>query len=204
MNTEPKPARGRGFNAYRIDGDVAILVLTNHQGAPVYEAKVDAADLPKLQEFGRRWAVLRPAAEGYPYAELRLSGPGTRSLRLHRFLLDAPADRYVDHINGDTLDNRRENLRLVTNTQNSQNRRASKRSRSGLKNICWDEGRQRWRVYLCANGKRMSIGYFRDLEDAKKAASAARRRYHTHAPDHELYAHSERPAGLVDALGAAL
>ena len=55
-----------------------------------------------------------PASEG---------GPKTRQVQLHRFIMDAPKGMVVDHINGDTLDNRKENLRICTPTQNKRNSR---------------------------------------------------------------------------------
>lgn len=64
----------------------------------------------------------------YAYRNQRLPGNRFKNIYLHRLILDAPTHLHVDHINGDTLDNRRSNLRLATQTQNNQNRRKSSNS----------------------------------------------------------------------------
>jgi hypothetical protein len=106
-----------------IEGDVAFVELT--QG---FVAKIDAVDAPEVMKHS--WHIV-PNEMGGHYA--RRSG-GTY---LHRFLLDAPKGMQVDHINHDTLDNRRSNLRIVTtNQQNNENRNgAHKNSKTGIRGV---------------------------------------------------------------------
>ena len=81
----------------------------------------------------------------------------------------------VDHINGDSLDNRRENLRLVTDKENSWNKGPTKRNSSGYVGICWRKDVQKWRTqvrFICEQtGKReqKSLGYYNDKEEAARA-----------------------------------
>ena len=185
--------RGKGFNAYRVEGDTAYVQLTDRWGQPSHETLVNVTDMPKLLAFGRRWCAMRP---DYPYAEMRIEGKG---MRLHRFILDAPDGVYVDHINGNTLDNRRVNLRVVTPAQNCQNRKPHINSKSGIKNVCWDKTSQRWRVYLCVRGRRMNIGYVESKDDAVVGAENARLIHHSHAPDH-----SRSATEIGDEVGAQL
>ena len=73
---------------------------------------------------------------------------------LHRYILKAPKKVYVDHINGNPLDNRRENLRICTIAQNNQNARKHKSRLSRYKGV--DFHNNKWRV----NVKKKHIGYF--------------------------------------------
>ena len=60
---------------------------------------------------------------------------GSRKLLIHRIVLDAPAGMDVDHINGDPLDNRKENLRICTRSENCRNRKVRNTSKSGFKGV---------------------------------------------------------------------
>lgn len=63
-------------------------------------------------------------------------GSGARTvIYLHRFILNAKPGQQIDHKNGDTLDNRRSNLRFCTSSQNCQNRRARSDNASGFKGV---------------------------------------------------------------------
>lgn len=103
----------RGFNPYRIVGDVVELTLSAGPGKTSISL-VSLPDLPRLIEFGHRWSV---DSKGYGRTYGRVNYK-TWAQALHRFLLDPPADMEIDHINGNRLDNRRENLRIVTRQEN--------------------------------------------------------------------------------------
>lgn len=182
-STEPI-IRGRGFNKVVEHAGFVELILTDSRGLEMARTKVSAVDLPKLQEVGRRWYANRRTANSGQYVETRLSGPGPRVLGLARLVLDAPDGMFVDHINGDTLDNRRENLRVVTPSQNSQNRPADRDSSTGVKNVCWDKSTKRFRTYLMIKGKNHNLGYYDTLEEAAEVVRKARLTMHTHSPDH--------------------
>lgn len=101
----------------------------------------------------------------------RRTWPGNRSLRLHREVLGLTQGDGLegDHINGDKLDNRRENLRITTRAQNAQNV-APQRGRSSKYrgvSLCTQTGR--WRAYATIAGRRTYLGRFVD----EKAADAA-------------------------------
>lgn len=84
----------------------------------------------------------------------------------------------VDHINGDKLDNRIENLRAATKSQNLRNMKIKKTNTSGYKNVSWRKDINKWEVHLMAFGKNKFIGYFKDLELAGLVAQMAREKYH--------------------------
>jgi hypothetical protein len=84
----------------------------------------------------------------------------------------------VDHINGDVSDNRIENLREATQTENMRNRKISKTNRAGVKNVSWSNHAKSWRVDLKVGGKNQCLGYFKDLEAAELVAHLAREKYY--------------------------
>ena len=81
---------------------------------------------------------------------------------------DSQCDKIVDHINGNSLDNRRINLRLVTTKQNAWNRKPSSSSSHGYKGITRNVGRKKnpWKAVIKINGKSHWIGAFPTKYDA--------------------------------------
>lgn len=80
----------------------------------------------------------------------------------------------VDHINGNVLDNRIENLRQATKSQNHQNSCYHKNNTSGAKNVSWNKRQNKWCVSLRVNKKKIHIGTFNDFEFADLVAHEAR------------------------------
>lgn len=103
---------------------------------------------------------------------------------IHRMIMERILGRplvkgeLVDHINHDTFDNRRENLRLATNGQNQHNARKNKNNTSGYKGVDWSKHDKKWRARIMVNEKRIQIGLFNNKEDAKKARDEAAIKYH--------------------------
>lgn len=78
---------------------------------------------------------------------------------LHRVIMNAPPGVEVDHINGDTLDNRRCNLRFATSTQQKCNQRP-RGGTSKYKGVGWHKRDRKWRAQITYHGKQISLGYF--------------------------------------------
>lgn len=110
--------------------------------------------------------------------------------RLHRIVCPAPLGSFVDHINGNRLDNRRSNLRVVTKSQNNQNnQKLSSRNRSGKTGVSWEEDAGKWRAQIALNHKARFLGLFSELNQAIKARREAELKYFgEYAPkgDHHL------------------
>jgi hypothetical protein len=101
--------------------------------------------------------------------------------KVHRliFLLEhGYLPKEIDHINGNRQDNRVENLRDVTRSQNQFNKAMCKNNTSGTRGVSWHKKSNAWLVRVCAGGKTKSIGYFKDLELAGLVANEARSIYH--------------------------
>ena len=88
-----------------------------------------------------------------------------------------PAE-FVDHANGDRLDNRWANLRAASNGQNIQNAKLRKDNASGAKGVCWEPSHKAWKAYITANKKQIKLGRFKSLDDAIAARRAAETSQH--------------------------
>lgn len=100
---------------------------------------------------------------------------------MHRFVLGlGKAERYkieVDHINRNRLDNRKSNLRIVSRQENMYNKSKYKNNKSGVKGVKWNKDRNKWQVQINYNKKRIHLGLYSDLEEAKKARLNAEEKY---------------------------
>lgn len=89
----------------------------------------------------------------------------------HIFGLTKGDGEETDHRNGNGLDNRRENLRICTHSQNHQNRHAVC-GNSKYKGVCYHISNKKWLVHIKLNGQQIHIGYFDDEIEAAKAYDA--------------------------------
>jgi hypothetical protein len=89
-----------------------------------------------------------------------------------------PAGMHVDHINGNTLDNRRENLRSVTHAQNLMNQKLSRANKSGFKGVSMDRSSGKWRAHITKDGIVRQLGYFPTPELAHEAYCTAAAIFH--------------------------
>ena len=95
---------------------------------------------------------------------------------LHRLVIGAEKGEVIDHINGDKLDNRRENLRRTTHQRNAQNLQgAQKNNKLGLRGVWQCRKTGRFRAAATINGKKKYAGYFDTPDEAAAAAAALRR-----------------------------
>ncbi len=84
----------------------------------------------------------------------------------------------IDHINGDPLDNRPENLRECTHAQNMWNKRVYKNNKSGVKGVYWHKVVGKWVASIKRDGKRIVAGYYHDLSEAADAVAKLREQFH--------------------------
>lgn len=134
-----------------------------------YVAIVDDEDFDAVVGRGS-WHVDVRRTVAYAMHSYREQGK-TKTESLHRFLMDFPVGAEVDHKNGDGLDCRRSNLRVVTHQENARNRGPH------AKGVYWHKTSQRWRAYITINRKQIDLGAFKDIRDAERARQDAVRRY---------------------------
>lgn len=85
---------------------------------------------------------------------------------------------YVDHIDGDPMNNRIENLRSVTHAQNMQNQKLRRDNKSGHKGVCWNIRDKTWTVQIFKNSEQHCLGTFADKAAAIAAYQAASKTLH--------------------------
>jgi hypothetical protein len=148
-------------------------------GGGVAFALVDAGDLPMLQGF--HWTLTK---EGYAHQNSKRA-----AYRMHRMIMGMANNdgRQVDHINRNRLDNRRANLREVTNAQNRQNLPAMPGSTSRFRGVSWDRATKTW-IAQCRKDDRIYwLGRFTSEVQAARVAERFRTEHLPFAePDPEL------------------
>ena len=95
------------------------------------------------------------------------NGKNMSCVWMHREILDTPKWVLTDHINHDTLDNRKKNLRCASHTENLRNARLRKDSKSGYKGV--SKHGKKWRAYINVYGQRRCLGSYVDILSAARA-----------------------------------
>lgn len=135
------------------------------------EAKVDDADFEWLSEY--KWFVYLSTSGSYYACRNNRSANGGNVYieKMHRRImgLGKGDTGMVDHINGDSLDNRRSNLRIVTNQQNSLNRGKQSNNHSGYKGVHRHSTSGKWIAQITAKGNTYHLGSFLTPEEASQA-----------------------------------
>jgi hypothetical protein len=161
----------RKIRQIRIEGNIAYVPLT--QG---YEAVIDAADALSIGRYNWKVRVEKHTAYAQRGVNLSRFGKGWKTVLMHREILQAAHGFEVDHISGDGLDNRRENLRAATKSENVINGRLRAVNKAGLKGASPRNGR--WVAQIRHGGKQLWLGMFDTPEAAHAAYCEASARLH--------------------------
>lgn len=129
---------------------------------------IDRDDFDKIKDF--YWYVDK---KGYVVATEQ-----KKVIKLHRFLLNI-TDKYqcVDHINHIKIDNRKSNLRIVSNSQNLMNHKKFSSNTSGITGVNWHKRDCVWQAQITVNNKKIYLGSFNDFEEAVKIRKQAEEKY---------------------------
>jgi hypothetical protein len=104
--------------------------------------------------------------------------PEHKNILLHRYIMSAPDGLEVDHINGNTLDNRKSNLRICQHKENMRNVKLRRTNRSGYKGVSFDVRRNKWKARITLNSRENFLGYFETPQGAYGAYCKAVKKYH--------------------------
>lgn len=165
-------------NKYFIDGEVVTVFIKYKK--EVLETLVDIDDLEKIKNYNVTWYGNERNGNVYVVANNSFIEGKAKVIKLHQLILDFPSrnkELVVDHINRDTLDNRKENLRIVTRVENAQNSGLPSNNKSGVKGVHFNEKDKVWVARISINGKRKSLGTHHNKEDAIKARKDAELKY---------------------------
>lgn len=154
----------------RIDGNLAYIPLTRG-----FEAIIDADDVPLVSQWN--WCAI-PTKTAVYAARGERKGGTYKNIFLHRFLMSPDDEQQIDHINCDTLDNRRCNLRYATLAENNRNQRIAKNNTSGYKGVTFEKRRGVWRASIAHDGHRYRLGSFPTAEAAAAAYNEASAKLH--------------------------
>lgn len=139
-------------------------------------AIVDDEDYDYLMQW--KWCVSGYEPYWHAVRSLPRINKKTKAMKMHRQLMNVESNYFIDHINHNTLDNRKCNLRICLKNENERNRKLQKNNSSGYKGVWYDKRDNKWRVSIQINKKRYHIGGFDDLIDAAKAYDEAAKIYH--------------------------
>lgn len=128
-------------------------------------AIVDDADFEWLSQW--KWHFHHSG-----YAARTGSRPVQRTIHMHREVNQTPDGLSTDHINGNKLDNRRENLRSCTRAENNRNIGKLANNKSGYKGVHWLKRGRRWQAQTTVAGKRVHLGVFDSAQEAAVAYDA--------------------------------
>lgn len=144
-------------------------------------ALISKESFEKVKQY--KWHI-RP--DGY----IEAKNSNKENILLHRLVTDFKYET-VDHINRKKLDNRLENLREVTVSQNQINKSMQKNNTSGVVGVSWDKDRGMWHVMITVNKKHINLGRYTDLEVAKSVRLEAEKKYHKEYTPIERKAYEE-------------
>ncbi len=149
-------------------------VIINRRGEK-HRIIFDKGDLEIIESFHLRVSC----KSGCLYAQGHKKGESSKKVQaLHRVLMNAKPGEVVDHKNGNTLDNRRSNLRVCRQAQNLQNKSKFKRKcSSAYKGVDWVKKDKRWRARVYKDGKQVFGSYFDNELDAAKAYNKNAKRF---------------------------
>lgn len=155
-----------------------IIKWTNKSGRE-FEILVDEEDYERVSEY--KWYVkvfgIKKSGEEYCLVVNNKVG------YLHRFILNVTDSKIeVDHQNHNGLDNRKENLRPCTRSENELNKHKLSGTSSQYKGVGWHKGAQKWQCIACVNGKKKYLGRF----TSEIAAAHAYDNYVKNLPDAEF------------------
>lgn len=160
------------FNTYDLSGEYGVGWTRNG-----YEFYFDKADYDIIKDYC--WHKHQDGYLRTCYG--KTNNGGNAYILMHRLILfgfNKTVNQEIDHINGKTNDNRRENMRVVTHSQNMKNVKLSNRNTSGHKGVHFNKLERKYKAYIRVDKRQINLGTFKCYEDAVKARESAEEKYY--------------------------
>ena len=169
LNNEKRSALGKSskkYNTYDLSGNYGIGYTLKNE---VFY--FDLEDYDRIKNYC--WFI-----DNRGYVLTNTFGVEThKMIQMHRLLTNFPKDKDVDHINHNTTDNRKKNLRVCLHRDNQKNIKLASDNTSGVTGVHWDKTRNSWFASIQSNNKTINIGRFTNFDDAVKARKEAEEKY---------------------------
>ena len=141
------------------------IYLTNSKDVVL----VDDEDYKMLIQYKWSFYKSKRSKMGRAQTNIKINNKRT-TLLLHHLIIKKPSNKKeIDHIDRNPLNNQKNNLRIVTHSQNMMNKSNYKNSTSKFKGVYWDKSRKMWRSAISEKNKRINLGRFTNEIDAAKA-----------------------------------
>lgn len=158
------PRTIRTPNEFVFKGNICKIKLYNRKHEEIAEAIIDKKDFILIKD--KKWHLL---SKGYV-----ATGAGRKQQLLHWMIIGKPFYPYeTDHKDQDKLNNRKDNLRHCTSSQNEINKKLRKNNTSGYTGVLWRKDTQKWSVSLGYQGKQIRLGCYQTKEKAAKVYNKA-------------------------------
>ena len=151
-------------NQYKIYKKYAVLVIYSEKHG-TFNIKIDLDDVEKCKRIV--WSINVYGNNEHSPKKFYYAVNGKKGL-LHRFICGTPKGYVTDHIDLDTMNNRKKNLRTVTRSQNSMNREMQLNNKSGHNGVIWVERFSKWMAHIRKSGVQTNLGYYEDINEAVK------------------------------------
>ena len=152
--------------------NIAIIITKDKKNNINGKFLIDINDIEKIKNF--KWTLLKNQ-NGDNYCRCN---ENHNCILLHRLLMNVhDRNKFVDHINGNSFDNRKCNLRIVTNQQNQFNSHNKGSGNNNRKGVSYRKDRNKWRAYITINRKQITLGLFETEQEAIDARIKAEEEY---------------------------
>lgn len=141
-------------NEYEIVKEGVWIYCFNRKQEPSGKFLIDKEDLDKV--IAKKWRFWK----GQYFTG------NQNPINIHRFLMNPKDGQVVDHINGKVFDNRKSNLRVVSQQKNLLNKAILSNNKSGVAGVEWDKARKKWVSEIRMNGIKCYLGRYNNIEDA--------------------------------------
>ncbi len=163
----------KGYNEYDLTGEYGVGFTTNCDSYGRNEFYFDLEDYDKIKDYC--WYFNQ---KDYVHAS-DIKGNKRKICQMHQIILPTDGEYVVDHIHGKTTknDNRKSNLRKVTQSQNAMNAKLRSNNKSGVTGVSYYKKTNKYRVFIQCNGENHYLGSFDNFDDAVRVRKEAEEKY---------------------------